>query len=753
MNSVLQTRYLFRRASLRPPIRVLVQAVIVSISVILGGTTAAAQSQGPSVEACIGCHAMGEPAQVGNITQLVDLHYTDTNPDGPETASGYRTLNVDVTATDVRGVNTIVEFTVTDEHGTPATNIFDTDGRLILGQLAPGFDPSDPTTERDPSQWLRIVSEGFTSGNFVHLSAGAYRYTAVFDPTTVPIVGGETLRAGIQLSASDIPAVNAWCDFDADMIDPNDCVGPTNTGITRDIIHTPTCNGCHGVTAETQLSFHGGGRTELEYCVLCHNPDRNPSTGMTTLTHKIHYGSELTQDDKWEDVNFPRDIDNCTSCHESGPKDADNWKTQPNREACGSCHDDVDFDTGVGHGIGGQQLHNLLCANCHPPDGAVSSFLKPISTVHPGLAREQEGALYRGSGNGFAIELANYERTAKTLTIQFSVTRDGQKMDLLADAEWSNGGKLMIDLGWSSEDYTNAGSKTPSPAQPMRFSALDIGNTVTDLQNGSYETVIDVSTFGFGSMTIGLEGYPRADLQGTGAYSSVPVQSAFMTVSVEQRAPAVPHRQIIDMDLCNLCHDSGGAGLTMHGTNRAGEMQVCALCHNPKATDIAQRPADPNQTPDGKREESIDMKRMIHQIHMGGDLEEPVVIYGHNNTAHEYEAVTFLGNMENCLTCHVAGTYSADDAWRTLPTTIDSGADATITSDDLNISPGTSVCSSCHDTDRAKEHMVDYGGTFGSFESEIAIASPEPDSLLLALSALGTLGLLARQRRRASERR
>jgi OmcA/MtrC family decaheme c-type cytochrome len=320
-------------------------------------------------------------------------------------------------------------------------------------------------------------------------------------------------------------------------------------------------------------------------------------------------------------------------------------------------------------------------------------------------------------------------------------------MDLASDPQWTNGGGLVLDVAWATSDYTNEGSGSdPAPAQPVTFSALDIGNTVTDLGGGSYRSVIDVSGFGFGSMTVGLEGHPNADLLGIGSYSSIPVRSVFVNVSVEPRTPLQARRQVIDMDKCDACHDSGGAGLSFHRTNRTDEMQMCVLCHNPNATDIAQRPSDPSQTPDGKREEAVDMKRMIHQIHMGQDLEEPVVIYGFGGWPHDYSMVNFIGNNMNCLTCHEPGTYSTDDAWATLPTTVDTGADVTDPSDDLNISPVTAVCSSCHDTDRAKEHMVQNGGTFGSFDDEIAIAAPEPRGPALSLVALGTLGLLARRR-------
>ncbi len=87
----LGTRSLFRIAA------PLVAAWIVSSI----ATPVAAQSQGFSVEGCIGCHAQGEPAPVFNINSLVDLHYVDLDPAGPATASGYRQLNVTLTSVDV----------------------------------------------------------------------------------------------------------------------------------------------------------------------------------------------------------------------------------------------------------------------------------------------------------------------------------------------------------------------------------------------------------------------------------------------------------------------------------------------------------------------------------------------------------------------------------------------------------------------------------------------------------------------------
>jgi OmcA/MtrC family decaheme c-type cytochrome len=185
------------------------------------------------------------------------------------------------------------------------------------------------------------------------------------------------------------------------------------------------------------------------------------------------------------------------------------------------------------------------------------------------------------------------------------------------------------------------------------------------------------------------------------------------------RAVAVDRRDVVDVDKCNACHDAAGQGVSLHGNNRTGEIQVCVICHNPNATDINQRPMPPAVGSDGKAEESIDMKRMIHQIHSGAELAEGVVFYGFGNTEHDYGRVEFIGNRMNCETCHDSGTYGVVQAAAALPSTIDTGADAADPDDDLNISPIAAVCSSCHDDSAATDHMKLHGASFQALDADI----------------------------------
>jgi OmcA/MtrC family decaheme c-type cytochrome len=472
-----------------------------------------------AIEACVGCHGQGEVVPVGDITNMADAHYVDTHPDGPLSAAGYRQLNVELTSVDVSrtvDVNSlIIAFEVTDEDGDPVTNLLAGDGRFTIARLSPPANAGDANfwrsfITRTDAGTLQANAETFGNGAFQANTpvSGSYRYVSAFDPSTAPagmapIATGDTLRVAIQISAGDLPAGNGWCDFDANLAGPN--TNCNSTSRTRDIVQTAVCNSCHGETPEVQLALHGGGRTAIEYCVTCHNPfSADGQTGntvdMKVMVHKIHYGSSLANGYEivgfgnsvhdYSTVTFTKDVDDCTVCHQGG-LDSDNWSMVPTREACGSCHDDVNFATGANHGTGGIQTNNVNCNFCHPATGPhppPGGLPQPVETVHRGPARRVEGSLYAGGGNGFLIDDATYDPGSREVTIDFSVTRDGVPMALESDPEWTAGGgasRLALILGWNTSDFTNAGSGS-SPAQPISINALAIGGAVQTLGGGLY---------------------------------------------------------------------------------------------------------------------------------------------------------------------------------------------------------------------------------------------------------------------------
>jgi OmcA/MtrC family decaheme c-type cytochrome len=83
------------------------------------------------------------------------------------------------------------------------------------------------------------------------------------------------------------------------------------------------------------------------------------------------------------DATYPQDIRNCVECHQG--VDGANWQSKPNRKNCSSCHNDINFATGVGHntsGAPGIQANDLGCTNCHS-GAAVSAVHLPIAAVDP----------------------------------------------------------------------------------------------------------------------------------------------------------------------------------------------------------------------------------------------------------------------------------------------------------------------------------------------------------------------------------
>jgi OmcA/MtrC family decaheme c-type cytochrome len=707
------------------------------------------------VETCIGCHGPTGVVPVGDILDGEDPHFIDTDPDGPLTAAGYRQLRVELTSVDVTGSRVVIEFDVTDENDDPVDDLFASDGRFTIARLDP------PAASGDSSDWASLItrvedpgtvgtgdgtpetqadSERFTSGGglFENLPAvGSYRYSSAFDPTTTPVMDGDEMRVAIQISAGDLPAGNGWCDFEADLGSANDCV---STPKLRDIVQTDTCNTCHGVTSEVKLALHGGGRTEIEYCVTCHTPGTTDANSdnvldMKEMIHKIHYGSSLStpyqiwgfQDSlhDYSTVSFTKDIDDCTTCHDNmgdpgAGADAQNWSMVPTIEACSSCHDDLDITSPTTTHAGNQQTNNQSCASgaCHPQAGASPGlFPAPVETVHLGVVRVTEAARY-----AFVIDAVDFDSSSDELTIDYRVNQDGVAMDLATASEWTapfGASRLAITVGWDTSDYTNEGGSTP--ASPPSIDGLDVGGAVTVRGPNLYRVVAALPSSASGTATVSIEGHPAADLDGDGSFGDrIGVKNVFEHVSLGGgRATAIARRDVVDGDKCNQCHDSAGQGISLHGNNRTGEMQVCAVCHNANNTDINRRPADPAMAADGKKEETIDFKRMIHQIHSGAELEEGIVIYGFGGSVNDFGHVEFIGNRQNCETCHVPDSYGTMAANDALPTTIDTGADLADPDDDLNISPTSAVCSSCHDSIAAKDHMKLHGASFQALDDDI----------------------------------
>ncbi len=272
--------------------------------------------------------------------------------------------------------------------------------------------------------------------------------------------------------------------------------------------------------------------------------------------------------------------------------------------------------------------------------------------------------------------------------------------------------RLSIDIGWSTADYTNKDSgsaslATGSPAQPIQINPLTISGgtpaTGPDAEGAFTSTSplvlpADVD----GSIGVALEGHPAVDANEDGTPDRIAVTSAIDYFAAT--GTRAPRRDSVNVQKCDDCHNQ----LSIHGSNRTDNVQVCAVCHNPNATDIVQRVADTDCVDMlGTDDAPIDLKYMIHAIHAGAEADYTVC--GRGSSAHSFAHVRYPGKLNNCEGCHntpaanATASYYPVDPTDVLATTVDAGADRGSTTDDIAWSPNTAVCSACHTSERRRD--------------------------------------------------
>jgi OmcA/MtrC family decaheme c-type cytochrome len=657
-------------------------------------------------------------------------------PSGAVPVSSAEQINVAVTGVTVPagGGAPVVELELTNDagqglKGLPAANI-----AFAIGELSPGVNGGS-------SEWqsyvtradggvpnVQATTETATEGTYVDNLDGTYRYT--FSKALTAYPAGPTYsetathRLGVEIRTSsggflseNIPANNAPYDF-----------VPTGGAptVTRLIAGTATCNGCH-----QKLEVHGEARFDVEYCVLCHNPhsfDGNTgnSVDMKVLIHKIHDGINLANGyqivgfggsvNDFSDVEFPQDIRNCQVCHnESDPKtpQASNWRMVANRAACGTCHDDIDWANG-GHPGGFTFTDDTQCLDCHGPNGTVRNAAGKL--VQTPIAHEIPALLASAEFAYNVLDVTN-TNTGQFPTVTFSVTNpldNDTPYDLANDPAFTacdGTSRLAIDIAWSTAEFTNRDSGS-APSQPVSISVLPgCGDTVNDNLDGTYSATSSVAVPATvsGSLSAALEGHPWKDLNADGLTSQderIAVTNAIRYAAIGT-APLTERRSVVDIAKCDKCHKQ----LSLHGGNRTDNPQVCVGCHNPNATDIARRTGQCLATL-GADDTPIDFKRMIHAIHASGTIGVPFEVCGFAG-ANVFDFV-YPGRLNNCEGCHKADTYYPVDGSAVHGTTADAGTDVSSPTDDTVISPNAAVCSACHTSDLAKEHMEQNGGDFAA---------------------------------------
>jgi OmcA/MtrC family decaheme c-type cytochrome len=602
---------------------------------------------------------------------------------------------------------------------------------------------ADGTPTPDGTQKVQATAERASAagGVFTDTGNGTYTYqlsfdiTAVTDPLTGnPIAYDATLTHRVAMQVSDNVA-NAFLDFVPD---------GSAVATTRDIADNASCNECH-----IKLGLHGGDRIQVEYCITCHNPGSTDANSGNTvdfkvMVHKIHSGEDLPEVDAggeyaiwgfnnskhdYSTVVYPQDKRNCTKCHDGADattSDGDNWKDVPSTLACTSCHaapDPAEYPT----------FPNLTAAE--------------IETAHE-IPAQLAGAAFEYNLISVTDPAGGSVDPGDMVKVTFSVTdptNADAAYDIATHPAFAAGGgasRLAILIGWDSTDYTNTGSGS-TPAGPISLNPLFGGATDNGDGTFSVTSTVAIPATVTGSGVAAIEGHPAGDFDGDGTYSDrIPVTNVFMNFPITDAA-AEERRIVVDVANCNNCHGT----LSLHGNNRTNEPQVCVICHNADATDIEVRPGGGVAGADGKVEEAIDFKYMIHAIHAGaaeehGFRENGIVIYGFRGSVNDFSEVRLpaeLDNLTNCTGCHDGDTFTVPLDDNVLPTTVLTGTDEADPDDDDNITPMASVCSSCHDAVEDKTHMAEQGALFdftpfapasssGGGSSEADLCGPGPIS-------------------------
>ncbi len=237
---------------------------------------------------------------------------------------------------------------------------------------------------------------------------------------------------------------------------------------TRDIVEDATCRKCHMATP----GHYGPWDGIVKACVTCHAPGntlKNSAANggatntleMSVMLHKIHAGRELQSvagpdgqfydnpntalDERldngklyqlgavstWNTAAFPAVLANCQACHTGSVANVDNWKSVPSRAACGSCHDLVNFATGVNHGA---YTTDDVCNGCHPATGGVLSVtsahdwtkkdIRNIPEFDIALTVDTPARGYFIKGESPVISIALKDAVTKAVIVPSTVIQD-----------------------------------------------------------------------------------------------------------------------------------------------------------------------------------------------------------------------------------------------------------------------------------------------------------------------------------------
>ncbi len=514
---------------------------------------------------------------------------------------------------------------------------------------------------------LQATTDSNTPAQLVYNADGYYTYTFKTDITDPAQTAGvvyepnKTHRVVIQLNyknaAGDTVLANPYFDFTIGA--DGKAVTVTDPNATFVMVNVANCNNCH-----EKLALHGGGRVDVQYCVVCHNPGTTDANSgnvltMSTLAHKIHAGRGLAGSPGGEDytiwgyrsskhdyaeVGFPQDLRNCNVCHTNSSPDAskntpqgDNWKTEVSKGNCLTCHaNGVGSSWNTSHttyfgGTDPNTMTNAQCVACHNP------------TANPALSPERvhfAQSQVNSANYKMNIESATYNAGTRMVTVKYFMSNptNGNAAYNLSEGcasatsctSSNKFGNVRLYLA-----YQNMVGQFPAVTE---FSAYNNGGSgarvdaYKGVNDGSNHYTIDIEVpadtatqMAFGTARVVSIGQikeaklvaksatdPRPQVVPTELINVV-AQNTYMDVVLS--GTMQPRREVVSNDKCNVCHGALGSTSGSNTLNNAfhggarDTVESCVLCHDPN------RASSTVMTNGVAWNESYQFKRMIHGIH------------------------------------------------------------------------------------------------------------------------------------------
>jgi OmcA/MtrC family decaheme c-type cytochrome len=268
------------------------------------------------------CSTICHPAS-GSIAGVADVHMLPSfDPASPRLA-----IEILGVANSAPGQQPMIDFRVT-VNGAP---------RDILAQPLTSLTATFAGPNTDYARFWSAAIQASTAGSLSAIEAADGRFR--FQPTApVPADAAGSFTVGLEGYIGSSPRFAA--------LSPVRAFAVTDAApvARRKVVDAESCNSCH-----YDLSFHGGGRKNPNYCVMCHNPEnandgRAPrfedaevfveTVDFKVMIHKIHAGTELTQpyalggfpapnagnpagsQHSFNGLRYPRRLADCSACHD-----------------------------------------------------------------------------------------------------------------------------------------------------------------------------------------------------------------------------------------------------------------------------------------------------------------------------------------------------------------------------------------------------------------------------------------------------